>query len=152
MSTSSMFSPVVSAGHRFLDSLEDNNRSIATLCTSADTFIHHVKELDAVQNAQSGVKKSIFNSISTFSENVEPYVKVIDTFVSSKPEVAALIWGAARLVLQVPTAFRPWSLCLWTNSSLLARKQLLKLFPEANWHDGENLVATCELQTTSRIA
>jgi hypothetical protein len=27
--------------------------------------------------------------------------------VSSKPEVAALIWGAASLVLKVPTAFRP---------------------------------------------
>ncbi|EWY97489.1 hypothetical protein FOYG_02324 [Fusarium oxysporum NRRL 32931] len=135
MSTSSMFSPVVSAGHRFLDSLEDNNRSIATLCTSADTFIHHVKELDAVQNAQSGVKKSIFNSISTFSENVEPYVKVIDTFVSSKPEVAALIWGAARLVLQLASNylnfFRKLTGMMEKTSSQLANyKQLLELLEE----------------------
>ncbi|WXC42265.1 hypothetical protein QX201_002045 [Fusarium graminearum] len=135
MSASGMFSPVVSAGHRFLESLEDNNRSIATLCTSADTFIHHVKELDAVQKAQSGAKRSIFNSIHTFSENIEPYVKVIDTFVSSKPEVAALIWGAARLALQLASNyskfFRKLTGMMESTSSQLAKyKQLLELLEE----------------------
>ncbi|KAF5535036.1 hypothetical protein FNAPI_12200, partial [Fusarium napiforme] len=130
-----MFSPVVSAGHRFLDALEANNRSIATLCTSADTFICHVKELDAIQKAQSGVKKSLFNSISTFSENVEPYVKVINTFVSSKPEVAALIWGAASLVLQLASNysnfFRKLTGMMESISSQLAKyKQLLELLEE----------------------
>ncbi|KAH7176107.1 NACHT domain-containing protein [Dactylonectria macrodidyma] len=101
MAARAMDGPIVAAGQKFLDSLDEKDRSIVTLCTSADIFTHHFEQLGAVRNAQAGAKKRIVDSIAVFSDNVEPYLKAIDTLVSSKPEVAALIWGAAKLVLLV---------------------------------------------------
>lgn len=37
----------------------------------------------------------------TFLESVQQFSKVVDTFVSSHPEVAALVWGGVRLTLLV---------------------------------------------------
>ena len=37
----------------------------------------------------------------TFLESIQQFSKVVDTFVSSHPEVAALVWGGVKLTLLV---------------------------------------------------
>lgn len=105
MSASTTSSPIAAAGQMFLDSLDEKNRSIVTICASADTFIRHVEQLEEFQKANTGTRKRLFDSITVFTDNVGPYLKVVDTLVSSKPEVGALVWGAAKLVLLVIDAF-----------------------------------------------
>jgi hypothetical protein len=109
MSAITACNPIAVAGQRFLDSLDEQSRSIVALCTSADVFSAHVQQLEAVQKAQSGVKKRITDRIAVFSENIEPYVKTVDTLVSSNPEYTALIWGAAKFMFLVCIGSTPAS-------------------------------------------
>ena len=37
----------------------------------------------------------------TFLESIQQFVMVVDTFVSSHPEIAALVWGGVKLALLV---------------------------------------------------
>lgn len=37
----------------------------------------------------------------TFLESIQQFSQVVDTFVSSRPEVAALVWGGVKLALLV---------------------------------------------------
>ena len=39
--------------------------------------------------------------LMTFLESVQQFTSIIDTFVSSKPNIAALIWGGVKLALLV---------------------------------------------------
>ena len=41
-----------------------------------------------------------------FGERLEPYFKIVDIFVSSNPQYAALFWGSLRLVLKVSCNLR----------------------------------------------
>ena len=37
----------------------------------------------------------------TFLESIQQFSRVVDTFVSSRPEVAALVWGGVKMALLV---------------------------------------------------
>lgn len=37
----------------------------------------------------------------TFLESIQQFSQIVDTFVSSRPEVAALVWGGVKLALLV---------------------------------------------------
>jgi hypothetical protein len=41
------------------------------------------------------------NTINDWIAGIERYFGVVDTFVSAKPEVAALIWGGIRFLIEV---------------------------------------------------
>ena len=41
------------------------------------------------------------SKIDAFCKRVEPYFKIIDILVSSRPEYAGIVWGAVRLVFLV---------------------------------------------------
>ena len=43
----------------------------------------------------------------TFLESIQQFSRVTDTFISSHPEIAALVWGGVKLTLLVRLVFEP---------------------------------------------
>jgi len=39
--------------------------------------------------------------IADFGKAMKPYFEVVGIFISSKPDIAAIVWGAVRMVFQV---------------------------------------------------
>jgi hypothetical protein len=44
---------------------------------------------------------AVMQAISGVATTLQPYFKVVDTFVSSSPEIAALVWGTLRFIFTV---------------------------------------------------
>ncbi|KAF4955986.1 hypothetical protein FGADI_4159 [Fusarium gaditjirri] len=59
-----------------------------------------VKHIAAVANGKIQHSK-VFNLLAKLHDALDPYFKVVGIFVSAKPEVAAFVWGAIRLILQL---------------------------------------------------
>lgn len=54
----------------------------------------------SVANMKRGVPK-FFVRMSPFIANIDSFTTAIDVFVSSKPDVAALVWGTLKVILTV---------------------------------------------------
>ena len=64
----------------------------------ADAVLVFTAELDASQQHR---RRSIATRLHSVLESVQQFSAVIDTFVSSNPEIAALVWGSVKLTIQV---------------------------------------------------
>ncbi|KAK8074416.1 hypothetical protein PG997_009079 [Apiospora hydei] len=90
----------------FLDTLSAAERSqFSALCNQASPE----QLLDSIKPFSQRFKKErwakVLSKIRGFTEALRPYVDVIGTVVSSHPEVAAIVWGAFRFVLQMAGNF-----------------------------------------------
>lgn len=65
----------------------------------ADTILVFTAELDAANRKRKG--RSVATRLHQLLLSVRDFCSVINTFVSSHPEIAALIWGSVRLTMQV---------------------------------------------------
>ncbi|CAM1508964.1 Fc.00g027030.m01.CDS01 [Cosmosporella sp. VM-42] len=77
---------------------EDDRKKLQSLKTSANdaqSIIIFTAELDASDPKRRG--KSIAARLSSLLEIIQKFTPVVDTFVSSNPEMAALIWGAVKM-------------------------------------------------------
>jgi len=88
------------AQNQFLGSLSANEYSFFKDCSSSGQLIIEVNKFTNLKDRHKAWKK-VVDVIKGFSERIEPYCKVIDTFVQSSPEISALVWGSIRLILQV---------------------------------------------------
>jgi hypothetical protein len=53
--------------------------------------------------------RSSMSTVNDWIVGVQRYFSVVDTFVSAKPEVAALVWGGIRFLIEVcPHTFDGW--------------------------------------------
>jgi hypothetical protein len=70
---------------------------------------HAVAEFTHQLDQENAKRKSrcVAARISPLLESVQQFSGVVETFVSSHPQVAALIWGSVKLVLQVSQSYRP---------------------------------------------
>ncbi|SPO04744.1 uncharacterized protein DNG_07429 [Cephalotrichum gorgonifer] len=84
----------------FLAALPAKERDRFTTTLSADVFLISVERLDIIANKGPSGKRWL-GIIKKFSDGLEPFFKIVDIFVSSKPEFAAIFWGSLRLVLQL---------------------------------------------------
>jgi hypothetical protein len=99
-STSSLDSIFINAQRRFLDALPLAEQRLFSFCPTSKDSLNQVKELDVIaKRKHHGIK--LLKPIIKLSESLEQYFKIIDTFISSNPAIAALAWGSFRLVLQV---------------------------------------------------
>lgn len=89
-----------SARDAFLASLKPQEREFMNGCTSAEDLIAALNKFQAQQHKSLPLRK-VFNKISTFKENISPFINVANTLVSSNPEFAALAWGGTLLILEV---------------------------------------------------
>lgn len=65
----------------------------------ADAVLVFTAQLDSNQRQRRG--RSIGTRLHSVLQSVREFSAVIDTFVSSNPEIAALIWGSVKLTIQV---------------------------------------------------
>jgi len=84
----------------FLASLSEKDRKLYSPCASSSELLAGIGKLEAITKQKTRGRKHL-QAIREFSDNLAPYFRLVDIFVSSNPQYAALCWGAVRLVLQV---------------------------------------------------
>jgi len=75
----------------------------------ADAVLVFTAELDYSSRHSKG--RSIATRLHSVLQSVREFSAVIDTFVSSNPEIAALIWGSVKLTIQVRRVRNPLPQC-----------------------------------------
>jgi hypothetical protein len=83
----------------FYESLEEKNQMSFAPCASAQDLRDGLKRLSSL--AKLHQKKSFLLRISAFTENLQPYLNIVDVMIQSNPQYTALVWGALRFVFQV---------------------------------------------------
>lgn len=76
-------------------------------------------ELDRSDLKRRG--KSVATRLSSFLQTIQQFFPAIDTFVSSNPELAALIWGSVRLTFVVTVVLMPRELNMNDADMLFSR-------------------------------
>lgn len=68
---------------------------------------HAVAQFTHQLDQENAKRKSrcVAARISPLLESVQQFSGIVETFVTSNPQIAALVWGSVKLVLQVS---RPW--------------------------------------------
>ncbi|KAK3319509.1 hypothetical protein B0T19DRAFT_268571 [Cercophora scortea] len=95
------------ARDRFLSALNQEQRLLFSPCAGREDLLAGLRQIEALAakfKKRRGVV-GVLDLISSFAQRLEPFCKIIDIFVSAKPEVGALIWGAVRLILQLASSF-----------------------------------------------
>ena len=59
--------------------------------------------IDESQNTDS--QRCMGTRLTTFLESMQQFSSIVDTFVTSHPEIAALVWGGVRLAVLVSSKF-----------------------------------------------
>ncbi|KAI0384987.1 hypothetical protein F5Y04DRAFT_246589 [Hypomontagnella monticulosa] len=89
---------------QFLSSLSPRHRLLYSPCASEKDFLDGLKKLDILAKRTLQSQRWI-ESIKEFAAQLSPFFKVVDTFVSSHPDYAAVAWGALKLVFQLAENF-----------------------------------------------
>jgi hypothetical protein len=88
---------------RFQAHLQDNERirlqRLKTTTHDIQAVIIFTAELDRSDPTRRG--KSVATRLSSFLQTIQQFFPAIDAFVSSNPELAALIWGSVKLTFLV---------------------------------------------------
>ena len=90
----------IEAREQFLASLSPVERSLFSKCKNATDLLADLGKFDAHINKQQWLLPHI-TKIETLTQRLSPFFEAIGIIVQSHPEVAAIAWGALRLVLQV---------------------------------------------------
>ena len=69
--------------------------------TSIITFMTQIDNENATRR-----RRGVSNRLSKVLESIQGFSGIVDTFVSSRPNVAALVWGSVKFVIHVCTALR----------------------------------------------
>jgi len=69
----------------------------------ADAVLVFTAELD--YSCQDRKGRSIATRLHTVLQSMREFSAVIDTFISSNPELAALVWGSIKLTMQIALNF-----------------------------------------------
>jgi hypothetical protein len=89
------------AREEFLRSISETERSTFSNCSSTAELLTDVRNITATIEKKNRRTQKVIHSIQRFSHNLEPYFDVVGIVISSHPDVAAIAWGAFRLILQV---------------------------------------------------
>ena len=82
-----------------------------------DAVLVFTAELDLRRQSQMG--KSIASRLFPVLQAVHSFTGVIDTFVSSNPIIAALVWGSVKMTIQVHFRSKITALALTVNTNRL---------------------------------
>jgi hypothetical protein len=74
---------------------------------SADDLSRFVKEIE-LQHRKKSFTRRVFKSLQPLVDGLLQYANAVDTMVQADPTVGALIYGGAKLVLQVCETRFPW--------------------------------------------
>lgn len=103
----------LAARDRFLATLAEEDRVLFSPCASREHLLLGLQQLKATAHKFKRRKGmlGLLDLIDSLAQRLQPFCSVIDTLVSSKPEVSALIWGGLKLVLQVCIKIIVFILC-----------------------------------------
>ncbi|KAI1325265.1 hypothetical protein F5Y16DRAFT_378365 [Xylariaceae sp. FL0255] len=118
----------------FLLSVSASERQLYSKCSSSDELLKELESFAHLKNSH-GRWSRCFKRIQKFTDHLTPYFEVMELFVSSHPEWAAIAWGALRLILQLAgnftTHFEKFSCILQSLSEFLpGYAELALLAPE----------------------
>jgi hypothetical protein len=92
---------------RFYDELSEEDKANFQSIEDPEEMIISIKHYIGQQNSPHTTRLlRVCQKIDTFRKAMEPFFRVIDIFVSSHPDWAAIVWGAIRLVFQVCLSIR----------------------------------------------
>lgn len=86
----------------FKDTLTDEQkRQYQASATKPDaaSVIAFVAEIDADNSNKSTARRCVAPRLHTFLESTQQFSHVVDTFVSSNPSIAALVWGGVKTAI-----------------------------------------------------
>ena len=80
---------------------DDQRRKLHSIGTirDADTVMIFTAQLDRDNQLKKG--RGVANRLYSVLQSVQTFSTVVDTFVSSHPEIAALVWGSIKLTMLV---------------------------------------------------
>ena len=73
--------------------------ALKTASHDAQSIITFTAELDSVDPNRRG--KSAASRLASCLQTIEQFTPIINTYISSNPEIAALIWGSVKLTFKV---------------------------------------------------
>ncbi|KAI0862908.1 hypothetical protein F4860DRAFT_102910 [Xylaria cubensis] len=82
----------------FRESLSDDHRLLFTEYESSTAMLRAMREQIATKDDDANILSRCCNRIKRLSERLSPFFRVVDIFVSSNPQYAAIAWGAIRLI------------------------------------------------------
>jgi hypothetical protein len=88
------------AKHDFLNLISAEERAQLTQCGSALALLEDLRQLKVVSKNTKRCTK-LMRGVKTLADALMPYFKVIEILCGSKPEVANIVWGTIRLLLEV---------------------------------------------------
>ncbi|RYP22720.1 hypothetical protein DL765_001570 [Monosporascus sp. GIB2] len=96
-------------------------------------MIREIQHLDIItRNGASS--KTCISVVQKFGNRLEPFFKIVEIFISSNPDIAALVWGSIRFVLKYDELFE---LCVEkpTQTQDEKSRSLMRLHIEAIYED-----------------
>lgn len=94
------------AFRRFLESLSEAERARYAPVASPEDLLDGIKKLDLLSQRHQKTKLwRVLKCVETFSARLTPYFTIVNTFVSSNPQYAAIVWGLLQFVLQLAESF-----------------------------------------------
>ena len=73
--------------------------SLSQATPTADDVLQLTKTIE--EKSKKRKSRIIVSRIGAFLQSVQQYCVVVDTFVSSNPHIAGLVWGSVRLLMVV---------------------------------------------------
>lgn len=127
---------------------QDERQRYQTNCRkpSAQTVLDFVSEIDVNNQGRGG--RCTATRMITFLDAVQQFVVVVDTFVSSNPKVAALVWGGVKTTILIASNVNSYfdtitNLIMDIGRSCPAYQEFGDLFPDS----GGLQTALCEYFT-----
>jgi hypothetical protein len=84
---------------------DEDRRKLQQLKTTAhdsQSIITFTAELDLLDKNRRG--KSVASRLASFLQTIEQFTPIVDTYIQSNPDIAALIWGSIKLTFLVRDA------------------------------------------------
>ncbi|KAH7270955.1 hypothetical protein B0J15DRAFT_417086 [Fusarium solani] len=85
---------------------DDDRKNLQQLKTEphdAQSIIMFTASLDRFDPKRRG--KSVASRLASFLQTIEQFTPIVDTYIQSNPEIAALVWGSVRLTFQLLANF-----------------------------------------------
>lgn len=89
------------ASERFQSSLSDEQRSMFVAHPSSASMLQAMQDFAASRAGDRPLLERILVRIERVSTRLRPFFQVIEIFVSSRPEYAAIAWGSIRLIFML---------------------------------------------------
>ncbi|KAJ4151895.1 hypothetical protein NW765_013426 [Fusarium oxysporum] len=98
-------------------------QQLKAMSHDSQSIITFTAELDLLDKNRRG--KSVASRLASFLQTIEQFTPIIDTYIQSNPDIAALIWGSIKLTFLVRDASASLTPVAHLVTTTLSRPQAL---------------------------